>query len=371
MSALRVLVIGGYGFFGRRLAQRLARDPGLEVIVAGRSLAQARSTAAEVSQAGGALFGAAALDTSAPMLASDLAKLEPDVVVLSSGPFQGAGYQVARACIAARAHYVDLSDGREFVAGIPMLDAEASAAGITVVSGASSVPALSSAAADRLARGFVSVQRIDIGISPGNRTERGLSTMQAVLGYCGRRLPDMDGLPTYGWSGTHRHAYPAPIGTRLLSPCDVPDLALLPARYAGAPSVRFGAGLELALLHRGMNVMAWLARRGVVRDWSRHAARLKRVADRLRGWGSDAGAMHVQVSGTSLDGRATTRCWHLVATDGDGPYVPTLAAAAWLQKLKNGSVQWRGAKACVGLLSLDDFAAQTDGLRIRMTEAAA
>ncbi|HEX6723325.1 MAG TPA: hypothetical protein VF107_17280, partial [Burkholderiaceae bacterium] len=73
----------------------------------------------------------------------------------------------------------------------------------------------------------------------------------------------------------------------------------------------------------------------------------------------------------SLDGRATTRCWHLVATDGDGPYVPTLAAAAWLQKLKNGSVQWRGAKACVGLLSLDDFAAQTDGLRIRMTEAAA
>jgi hypothetical protein len=56
------------------------------------------------------------------------------------------------------------------------------------------------------------------------------------------------------------------VGWRLLSPCDVPDLTLLPAHYPGRPNVRFGAGLELVLLHLGMNSMALLAKWGLVRD---------------------------------------------------------------------------------------------------------
>ena len=328
MAALRVLIIGGYGFFGRRIVQRLSSDAELEVIVAARSLQRAQETARACGQPGRARLAAAALDTSAPLLAADIEKLGPDIVVLASGPFQGAGYHVARACIAARVHYVDLADGRDFVCGIGALDREASAAGVTVVSGASSVPALSSAVADRLAQGLANVQCIDIGISPGNRTERGIATMQAILSYCGKAVPDMDGKPTRGWSGTRRHVYPEPVGSRLLSPCDVPDLALLPARYAGTPAVRFAAGLELWFLHRGMNAMAWLARLGVVRDWSVHAAWLKRAADWFKRWGSDAGAMHVQVHGTRPDGRKSMRTWHLLATDGDGPFVPTLAATA-------------------------------------------
>lgn len=37
MHEYRVMVIGGYGFFGSRLVTRLARQDGLHVIVAGRS----------------------------------------------------------------------------------------------------------------------------------------------------------------------------------------------------------------------------------------------------------------------------------------------------------------------------------------------
>jgi phosphoglycerate dehydrogenase-like enzyme len=40
MNGYRVLLIGGYGFFGR-LVQRRARHPGLHVLVAGRSAAEA------------------------------------------------------------------------------------------------------------------------------------------------------------------------------------------------------------------------------------------------------------------------------------------------------------------------------------------
>jgi hypothetical protein len=275
---------------------------------------------------------------------------------------------VAEACIAAGAHYIDLADGREFVAGIDGLQMQALAARLAVISGASSVPALSSAVADHLAQGFTKFEAIDIGISPGNRTDRGLSTIHAILSYCGKPLPARGSFPVFGWSGSRRHAYPAPVGIRLLSPCDVPDLVLLPGRYAGNPSVSFGAGLELSLLHRGMNAMAMLTRLGIVPDWSVHADALKRAADWFKTLGSDAGAMHVSVTGETAQGVKCTRAWHLVATAGDGPYVPTLAAAALVRKLHQGDDSLVGARPCVGLLSLEDFAREADGLHIDMGE---
>jgi hypothetical protein len=371
MSTYRVLVIGGYGFFGRRLVERLARRKGLHVIVAGRREGSAKACASRFGGMRRALLDGTALDTTAATLPQDIQRLAPHAVVHTSGPFQGQGYHVAQACIAAGAHYIDLADGRQFVAGVTALDTAARTRGVSVTSGASSVPALSSAVADRLAQGLARVERIDIGISPGNRTERGLSTVQSILTYCGQPLPDSGLGRSFGWAGTWQHAYPAPVGTRLPSPCDVPDLTLLPARYQGTPSVRFGAGLELPFLHYGMNAMAWMAQRGLVRDWSAHAGWLKRAADWFMGWGTDAGAMHVTVAGTDTQGRACERRWCLVATAGDGPHVPTLAASALVCRLQAGAAPPAGARPCVGLLTLEDFEEQAAGLNIRMAEVAA
>lgn len=362
MADLRVLVLGGYGFFGRRLVERLSRIPGLHVQVAGRSLAAGRALVQSVQ--GSSRLEAVTLDATAPGLDHTLRKLGPDVLVNASGPFQGADYSVPSACIAGGIHYADLADGRDYVVGIARLHEAALAAGVTVTSGASSVPALSGAAADHLASGLSVVHSIDIGISPGNRTERGLSTVRGILSYCGKPLPAAKGTRICGWSGTRRHRYSAPVGSRLLSPCDVPDLALFPARYAGAPAVRFGAGLELEFLHRGMNVLAWMTRKGFVRDWSAYALPLKKAADLFQAWGSDAGAMHVTVQGLGHHGVETLRTWQLLATDGDGPFVPTLAAAAFVRKIQAGTAP-RGAYPCVGMLTLSDFERETEGLRIR------
>jgi hypothetical protein len=366
MSDFRVLVIGGYGFFGRRLVQRLSRRAGLHVIVAGRSADAGTRLVRSLRECAAAKLGSAVLDASSPSLADDLQRLAPGAVVHTSGPFQGQGHHVARACIAAGAHYIDLADGRDFVGSIATLDEGAAAKGLLVTSGASSVPALSGAAADMLARDCAEVRHIDIGISPGNRTERGLSTVQSILTYCGKPLHDSGCGQRFGWAGAWRHAYPSPVGTRLLSPCDVPDLTLLPSRYAGGPSVRFGAGLELGFLHRGMNAMAVLARMGLVRDWASHAGWLKHAAELFQTWGSDAGAMHVTVEGVGVTGEPMTRIWTLVAESGDGPFVPTLAASALLRKLAAGEQIPAGARPCIGLLSLDDFRMETDGLDIHM-----
>lgn len=356
MSNMRVLVVGGYGFFGRRLVDRLSRIPGLRIQVAGRSLVR--------SLQGTSHMEAVRLDTNAASLHDTLRELRPDVLVNASGPFQGADYRVAAGCIAAGVHYADLADGREYVVGIKCLHEFALAAGVTVTTGASSVPALSAAAADHLVKDLSVVHSIDIGISPGNRTERGLSTVRGILTYCGKPLPAAPGSRVFGWSGASRHQYPAPVGSRLLSPCDVPDLALFPARYAGTPVVRFGAGLELEFLHRGMNALAWTVRMGLVRDWSRHAKLLKRAADLFQTWGSDAGAMHVSVRGLDQEGTPVARTWQLLATEGDGPFVPTLAAAAFVRKMQEGAAA-PGAYPCVGVLTLSDFEREAVGLAIR------
>lgn len=368
MDRVRVLVLGGYGFFGRRLVERLLLQPGLEIIVAGRSAQSAEALVQSLSASGAAALRSCVLDAGSATLAQQLAALAPAVVVHTAGPFQGQDHRVARACITARCHYIDLADGRAFVQGIGALHADALAAGVAVLSGASSVPALSSAVVDDLASGMACVESIDIGISPGNRTERGLSTVAGVLSYCGQPIAADGGTPVRGWSGAWSHDYPAPVGRRLLSPCDVPDLGLLPSRYPGRPSVRFGAGLEVRALHRVMNAMAWMARVGIVKDWSRHAAVLKRMSEAFLSWGSDAGAMHVTVRGRDDDGVGRTREWSLVAERGDGPFVPTLAAAALVRRIAAGLPPTPGARPCMGEIGWQAILAEAQGLAITAGE---
>lgn len=364
MRSYRVLVTGGYGFFGSRLVERLARHPNLSLVVAGRHPAPAEALLQTLRPTAQAQLHSAILDVHTPSLEIALAQWKPDVLVHTSGPFQGQNLHVAQTCIRQRVHYIDLADGRGFVTGIGALDAAAKSAGVRVISGASSVPALSGAAVDHLTRDMARVRSIDIGISPGNRTDRGLSTVQGILSYCGKPIAHADGHSEVGWGRSHRHRYGVPVGSRLLSPCEVPDLSLLPARCAGSPTVRFGAGLELPFLHRGMNLMALATRLGLVRDWAVHARLLLRAADLFKTWGSDAGAMHVRVHGVDHRDRPVARTWELIATEGDGPYVPTLAASALVQKLATGEPLPSGARPCLGLLSLRDFEAAAAGLNI-------
>jgi saccharopine dehydrogenase-like NADP-dependent oxidoreductase len=367
-----VLLLGGYGFFGKRLAARLALDPLIDLTICGRDLAAAEALSASLNrQTDSARFHAQRIDVLAPGLAGHIRNSGAAVVVHASGPFQGQGYGVARACIEAGAHYIDLSDGRDFVCGITALDADARAAGVCVISGASSVPALSSTVADLLARDFTQVHAIDIGINPGNRTERGLATVTAILGYTGAAIPHWrDGRwqRAFGWQGLRRYVYPSPVGVRWLAQCDVPDLQLMPARYPGVQAVTFRGGTELRLLHFGAWLMAAIRRAGLVRDWSRYSAQLKAVSDLFIRFGTDAGAMHVEVTGVA-EGRPLRRCWTLVALDGDGPFVPTLASAALVGKLARGELAFRGATPCVGLLTVHDFLGAAKGLAITMEAA--
>src|SRR5215471_7375902 len=141
----RVLILGGYGNFGGRLAQLLADEADLTLLIAGRSYERAKSFCAGLG--GVARVEPHAFDRDGYVLAQ-LREITPEIVIDASGPFQVYGsdpYAVVRACIALNIHYLDLADASAFVNGIAVFDHEAKARGVFVLSGVSSFPALTAA----------------------------------------------------------------------------------------------------------------------------------------------------------------------------------------------------------------------------------
>ena len=353
-----VLILGGYGNFGKRIAQGLNRH-GVPVIIAGRDLAKAEALAAKMPGARG--LCADIHSDFAAILRSET----PSVVVHTCGPFQGADYGIARACMAAGVHYIDLADGRDFVCDFSQLDVEARAAGVTLISGASTVPGLSSAVIEHLRTSFATLDTLDFGISPGQRTERGLATFRAILSYAGRPLSPYPGQAApIGWLDLHSQNYPR-FGRRWLSACDIPDLDLLPQAY-GLTSIRFGAGIELAPLMFVMTALAWLVKMGLPLDLAALAPQLKWATDLFNPFGSDTGGMHVTLTGTDHDGRPLTRTWFIVAKNGDGPQVPCVPAIVLARRLheKDPGIA-TGAFPCVGLVSLEDYLEELKPFEIR------
>lgn len=94
----RVLIIGGYGNFGRFISTSLAKESALQLIIAGRSSDKAQALTHELNGDGAQHTEAAALDIHDGLSAS-LQAIKPDIVIHTSGPFQTQGYNVANACI--------------------------------------------------------------------------------------------------------------------------------------------------------------------------------------------------------------------------------------------------------------------------------
>lgn len=364
-----VVVVGGYGVFGRRVVRSLVQHDGLDVVVAGRNPQAAQSLCATMPRG---RARPVAFDCRARAVAERLHAIQPAVVVDAAGPFQDRDYALARACAEQRIHYVDLADTRERVCGISTLHSLSSANGVLVTSGASTVPALSTAVVDELITGLSHVTSIDVGISPGHRAPRGMATVQSIFSYCGRPIPAFsDGQHTteYGWRDLRRHPYPAPVGARWLSNVDVPERTLWPSRYASLRTLRFAAGLELGTLHLGLSMLSSLVRLRVIRSLVPYARLFIRIADAVNAVASDSGAMHVRVVGSNEHSEPVRRTWTLIAERGDGPQIPPTPAALLVKKLLGlagyAPVTEHGARPCIGLLSLREILGELRSLAIR------
>jgi putative NADH-flavin reductase len=344
----RVLVIGGYGGFGARLVRRLLAA-GHEVLVAGRNGDRAAAFCA-------------GLPGAEPVVADRtngigmaLARHRPDLVIDAAGPFQDSGTTVPEACIAMHIPYLDLADARDFVGGIGALDKAAKAAGVAVISGASSVPALSGTVARHLAAGLERITQVDIAISASNRAIAGPSVAAAILSYVGRPVRLWRGrrwTHGTGWQELRRERFvvagQAPL-TRWIALADVPDHDALPAMLPGHPAVTFRAGTELGFQMLALWLGSWPVRWGWLRSLRGAAGWLLPLQRLTARAGSDRSAMSVTLKAPGVERR-----WTLVAGDGDGPEIPTLAAALLAEEILAGRVT-PGARDASAALTLAQF----------------
>lgn len=367
-SSFPIVIVGSTGAFGARIAELLARGRDVDLIVAGRTRASLEVQASSLSRITGRRVQHAVLDAGR-VEARDLAAIGAALVINASGPFQGSSYTLARAAIAAGCHYIDLADAREFVGGFGALDAEARTANVLAVSGASSVPGLSSAVVAHYRSHFASLDALDIAISPGNAFDPGVATVASVLGGVGQPIRMLDNgawRTVYGWQGLGRRSF-GEAGSRWLGYVDVPDLNLFPAHEADLKSMRFRAGLEVSLFHLGLWGASWIVRSGAVQSLAPLANPLLSVKRRLSRLGSDRGGMIVEIRGAGHDGQPRTVTWLLVAKSDHGPYVPALASVALAKRLASGAETRRGAMPCYGVASLIDILAEANGLDITCT----
>ena len=355
---LKTLVLGGYGNFGARICRALSADPTLQLLVGGRDRQRADALALELGHGAQGL----AIDHSAPDLAQNLRQLGVTLLIHAAGPFQQQNYRVAEAAAAAGAHYIDLADGRRFVCDFPQaLQATFAAAGRSAICGASTVPALSSAVVEHLCAGWQRVDSIDTCIAPAQTAPRGKATLAAVLGYCGEALQVWDSgrwQAQRGWASPKKVHF-ARLRPRLGALCDIPDLELFPPRYAVRQRVMFRAAVEVGFAQRAFAVLAALRAWGVLAQPARLAGLLNTSARALDCVGTPVGGMVVRVQGLDGAGHAAQRAWHIAADHDHGPEIPCMAAVLLARRLAHAQAHPPlpvGASACMGLLTLADFA---------------
>lgn len=364
---LRVAIIGGYGNFGAHVARSLASDPAIQLILAGRSLAKARAAAAVLEAAHPVEVGA--YDLSGPPEA--LAALRPDLVINMVGPYNGQGFAVAEAAIACAAHYCDIADARDFVTGIGVLDERAKAAGVAVIAGASSIPALTAAYADAALEDMRTIHSLDYGISGAEQSNAGAGTVAAVLSFVGQRFTQRIGgrmAEASGWGDQRRVAIPG-VGTRWFGRANAPDLDLFAARYPGLREHSFWAGHAIAPMHFGTAVLGWLTRLGLLPRLDRFAPQLVKLS-RLFDWlGTGTSGFFMFIAGEGEGGAPVTRRHFIIARSGHGPYIPCIPVILIARRLAAGDRLDPGARACLGIVALAEFRAAFRDFDVEVIDA--
>ena len=298
------------------------------------------------------------IDLSKSGFSKTLNSLGVELLIHTAGPFQAQDYAVARAAAAAVAHYIDLADGRRFVCDFSAsLHKTFASAGRTAISGASTVPALSSAVVDNLCASWQDIDTIDICIAPAQSAPRGKATVAGVLSYCGAPIRvwcDGQWQTRLGWAKPE-HVEFSRLKSRLGALCDIPDLELFPQRYSARQRVMFRAALEVRFTQRAFALLAGLRGLGMLPNPAMLAGILNYSAGAFDFLGTAVGGMVVRVEGVDGAGKPRQRAWHIQAGDNHGPEIPCMAAILLAQRIAQGERFQAGAFACAGMLALSEF----------------
>lgn len=357
---MRVLIIGGYGNFGFRLAKLLAGESQLHITLAGRSLEKAQHACEDLKNTL-AEFHALKLDRTEDLTTQ--IKTVPDVIIDTSGPFQIYGdqpYNVVEYAIANGCHYLDISDSADFVSGISEFNQAAKDAEIIALSGLSTYPCLTSAVFLAYKGKFDAVTKVRAGIAPSPKAGLGRSVIEAITAYAGKPIPEYKNgkqHKNYGLTNGFKYRISPPgidpLDVRLFSNVEAPETKLWPETFPQLKTLWFGAGPKPMFMHRALMGLSHLVRWKLLPGLAGLAG--------LMTWGlgiftagAHRGGMFVELSGTK-NNEDQTLTWHLVAEGDDGPNIPIIPVAVTVLKMLEGNSPDVGARASVGAVSLSDY----------------
>ena len=344
MSRKKILILGGYGSFGQYITDILCADPDMEIIVAGRNAQRGAAFAASMG------IGYQQCDARDP-LSLESAVEDTWLVINASGPFPASDYSIPQLCIEQGCHYIDLADGREYVASFGDLDELARQHQVFACTGASTTPAITSAMVKALGDG--PWRSIKVALNAGNKNPAGVSTIATILSYVGKKVQVWQAgtwAQKWGWGEGEFVKFPPPVGRRRVHLCDTPDLTLFP-KYFDVQNVIFKAGVELTLFNYAIAGLG-LLRRLIP---SLNLPVLARPLVSMSALFKPLGTLHGGCAVWAEDEHGRRHSLALVAQE-NGPRIPGAPAILLARALVHGQIDRTGAFDSVGLLDFADIA---------------
>ncbi len=171
----RILIAGGSGVFGTRLATDLIENTTCRLTLAGRSPGPLRRVASRL----GGRCAVRTIDLRDPAALTEAARGHA-AVACTAGPFSRLSPGLPAAAVAAGVHWLDISDDREWVMRLlqdTALDQRARAAGVAVAPGLSSTPAVSAVLARRCLEMLPEARAAMVTLYIGNRNRKGVGSI--------------------------------------------------------------------------------------------------------------------------------------------------------------------------------------------------
>ncbi len=337
----RVLVLGGYGVYGSIIVEHLKSAP-VDLVTVGRNEEKGRMFA---KSQGVDFLMCDVTDAEALREAVSGAFL----VINASGPFQAQDYTIPRVCIEQGCHYIDLGDGRNYVAQIGRLHQDAIARDVFVCAGASTTPAITSAMLAALDFGGESLRSVKVALNAGNKNQAGVSTFASILAYAGapvRVWQDNRWKESMGWSMGEFVEFPPPVGRRIVYLCDVPDLELIPRNF-DVETVVFKAGVEITLFDYALAFLAHLRRWSILPNLPTLAKPLVQLSGLFKFFGTFHGGLAIWAESEN----GVQKSIALVAPE-NGPQIPAAPAVLLARQVIDAGAPASGAFPCVGFVDL-------------------
>ena len=348
----RVLIIGGTGIFGQKLCHHLATHFNLDLFISSRSENNAINFVHKLKRRyPDKSFDYVALDTS-KNLNQVLLKLTPDITIDCSGPFQITDYTTAENVVASGSHYIDMADAPEYLGSFnDALHDLATQNDVACITGASSSPCFTVAAAKHLVSDWQRIDDMNIAFIPGGKGDVGPSVIQAILSYAGQpistwREGKLDQIA--GWANSKPMQIGA-LGWRQTAPAETYDAEYLGEALGVKSTVSFSAGLESPIEHYGVVLMARLSKWGLPIGHKSIARPLSRLLHKIRfaikPFVTGRGGMMVRASGLNADGIYQSSEYELIVEQNQGPNIPILPTAAVIRKLLTETIPTGAALA--------------------------